>query len=186
MIDVETTNMDFWIQASNPILLKVVDEEDHTISDAMETVFPMITEDAYLVWHHVHIPLNYKYTFSCMIDDVLVIIEALTSSASGELTNYWPVQELAAEWRMKWDSNRLEIDTKWDTVVGNTESLLAARPKLTIDKDAFIAEWKPLLGMVLKALTDAGYRDEQLTDLARLRRIHDAIPTAGILYSTEG
>lgn len=173
---------DFWIQVSNPTLLCTFSAEDRTVYDAVQTVFPLITEDAYMVWHHVHIPLGYKYTFSCMINDVLDIIETLMGSESGELTNYWSVQELAAEWRMKWNNTTLDIEAKWDTVIGDTESLLSARSKLTIDKNAFISEWKPLLGIALKALTNAGYRDEQLADLARLRKIHDQIRHPGILY----
>jgi hypothetical protein len=175
--------LNFWIQASNPKSLSVINEEDLSIYDALQTVFPLITEDAYLVWHHVHIPLGYKYDVSVIITEALDMIEALKRGDSGEIAVTWPSNTFRVDWQIRWNGATLQIDAKWENVVGFTESLLSARPTLTIGKDEFISEWKQLLGVALKALTDAGYRDEQLVDLPRLRRIHDEIRNPGILYS---
>ena len=53
--------MIFSVQASNPKYWKnVLDEEDSSLSDAIETIFPLNTEYAFLEWNHIFIPLSYK------------------------------------------------------------------------------------------------------------------------------
>jgi hypothetical protein len=174
--------MQFWIQASNPKSLRTLSEEDQSIFDAVETVFPLITEEAFLVWHHVHVPLSYKYTISFLITDVVNMAEMLMRNDSGELTINWPASEFRVTWEMKWHGTALQIHAQWESTLGSTESLLSAHPTLSIDKNAFISEWKQVLGITLKALTDAGYTEKQLSDLARLREVHDGISEPGILY----
>jgi hypothetical protein len=161
---------------------RVIDEEDESLCDALQTIFPMDTEDAYMVWNWIHVPLGYKYTFSFMVEDVLMILEQLMKHESGELTNCWPVQELRADWHMKWQGDTVEIRAQWETAPGFTEELLRARPMLIMNKGAFISEWKQVLGVILEALTQAGYHETQLRNLAKLREIHAAIREPGILY----
>jgi hypothetical protein len=55
--------------------LRVRRDEDEHIGDAIQTVFPMWTEDAYLVWNGVHVPISYKYTLSFLIQDVVTMLE---------------------------------------------------------------------------------------------------------------
>jgi hypothetical protein len=174
--------MNFWIQAGNPRSLHEFDPEDESIFDAIQTVFPILTEEAFMIWDRIHIPLGYKYTISFLIQDILLMLEQLMRDVSGELEIHWPSNDFSVIWRMRWDNCHLEIRAEWNAVVGFTESLLASRPMLKIDKSVFICEWKQILGKALKALRDAGYREEHLTDMSKLQRIHDQISEPGILY----
>jgi len=172
----------FRIQASNPRALHQCDKEDVHIGDAMQTVFPMSTEDAYLVWNAIHVPISYKYTMSFLIQDVVVMLERMLGDSHGQLNIAWPSDDFAATWQMKWAGDDLDVRADWHSVVGGTEALLASRPTLAISKTAFAAEWKQVLGISLRALIDAGYRDEELVDLARLRAVYESIPNFGVLY----
>jgi hypothetical protein len=172
----------FRVQASNPRALQVFDEEDGHIGDALETVFPMETENAYMVWNWVHVPIGYKYTFSFLIQDVVMMLDTLLREASGALTINWPSNEFAATWRMTWDAKNVDIRAEWNSVIGGTEALLNARPTVALAKGAFISEWKQVLGVSLHALTDAGYTDAQLSDLPRLRQVYESIREPGVLY----
>lgn len=60
--------MDFFIQVSKPICLNKFDKKDKTLSDAMETIFPLLTEKAIIMWNHIPILLSYKYDISFMLD----------------------------------------------------------------------------------------------------------------------
>jgi hypothetical protein len=175
-------NYDFYVQASNPRSLRVFDEADTLIEEAMQSVFPMWTEDAYMVWDGVRVPLGYKYTLSLMLSDVLTILERLMQHKSGSMTSHWPVQEFAAIWHLRWHEAELEIQAEWNTAPCGLQALLAAHPTLIVDKAAFISEWKQILGVVLEALTQAGYREDRLVDLARLREVHAQIHEYGVLY----
>ena len=64
-------HFNFYIQANNPRVLKEHDLEDKNISDAMETIFPLYTESAVMMWNHICVPLSYKYDISYMMDDML-------------------------------------------------------------------------------------------------------------------
>lgn len=185
--------MDFRIQASNPRSMQVVAkeiqeifEDIRDIPEALETVFPVWTESAIMVWRGIYIPLGYKYCISEMLPDIMTMLDNLMQVTSGQHFVQWPPNTFAVRWRMQWSDDSLEIQAEWDTVIGFTEPLLAARSTLTIDKWAFMSEWKQVLGIALKALEEAGYRAAQLPDLEKLQRIYNEIREPGILYRESG
>jgi hypothetical protein len=178
----EIMNLDFRMQAGCPRSAHVLDEEDENVCSAMQSVFPLNAESAYMVWNGVHVPLGYKYTVSFMIQDIVLILDRLATEDVGQMTNRWPVQELAAVWHLQWEGEVLEIRSEWTTAPGGTEAQLARHPSLTMNKAAFISEWKQVLAVVLEALTKAGYGDAQLADLAKLREVYRAIREPGVLY----
>jgi len=176
--------MNFWIQACNPRSIRALDEEDESIFDALQNVFPMWTEEAFMVWDRIHIPLGYKYIISFIIYDVLEILEALMHQEQGTLEVTWPSNDFAGCWQIHWEGQEIEIHARWDSMVGRSESLLNALPPLVMNKNDFVSEWKQVLGFALRALTEAGYQESQLRDLAMLRRVYEAIEQPGILYRT--
>ena len=72
--------MNFYIQASNPRALKPSFIEEN-LSAAIESVFPMNTENAILFWNHIAIPLSYKYDISYMV--------TYTSTSADR---FWPLE----------------------------------------------------------------------------------------------
>lgn len=75
----------FYIQACNPINNRTVDENDSKLMEAIETIFPMRTEAAIMVWNYVSIPLSYKYDISYMINDIIIVIQELVMKQEGIL-----------------------------------------------------------------------------------------------------
>jgi len=175
--------MEFRLQASNPRTLLATNPDDTKIDEAMETVFPMLAEDAIMVWAGVHIPLDYKYVISWMFSDILIMLGKLLTETTGQWCNRWPVQEFEVTWKMAWDGDRLEIHSEWQSTPNFTESILAGRPStIVVNKSDFVAEWKQPLCIIEQAIRKAGYDESQLVDLSELRRMIDAIPRSGILY----
>ncbi|RKZ45145.1 MAG: hypothetical protein DRR16_29395 [Candidatus Parabeggiatoa sp. nov. 3] len=135
-----------------------------------------------MVWNGVYIPLGYKYDLSVMMEDILVMLEKLGKSSSGMHKVHWPSNTFSSIWNLQWEENHLEIDTKWFSLVGYTEALLLQRSVLKIDKNSFTQEWKRLLGNILLALEECGYRSVMLPGMKRLERQHNIISGEGILY----
>ncbi len=175
--------MIFCIQAAQPRLTYQYDSEDETIGEAIETVFPLLTESAILVWKNVYIPLNYKYDLSVMCEDILKMISRLTNEKEGELRIDWPSNTFSAIWNLLWTADSLEIRSRWQSVVGGTEGLLAQQEVITITKSEFIAEWKQPLKNIRFALKESGYTVKNLPGFLRLKRIVEGIDREGILYS---
>jgi hypothetical protein len=176
---------EFVIQASCPRALLVHDPDDESLSDAIQTVFPMDTERAILAWHRVCVPLGYKYDVSLLVDDILGITEVMLVDERGARVVQWPSNTFAATWDITWDEEGTTVHAKWECVSGGIESLLVSRGSIAIPKKEFLAEWKSLLVVVERALDAAGYTESQLAGLSRLRRVIAALPGHGVLYGPE-
>jgi hypothetical protein len=185
--DMEETDVDdFFMQASNPRSLRSFDEDDRSIMDALQTVFPLYAEDAYMAWGPIRgIPFNYKYTISHVLPDVLKILDRLMQDESGTLSNSFITQEFPAIWHLRWEDDKLEIRSEWNIPPG-TSAPFPEHPPLVLGKRAFISEWKQVLGAALRALTDAGYTEAHLSDLAKLRQVYEDIHEPGVLYRSQG
>ena len=177
--------MKFCIQASCPHELSIYDPEDETLDEAIETVYPLQTESAFIVWEHVFIPLSYKYDISVMLSDILKILEALMTSSEGEHIVHWPTNTFAAVWRMHWKNEHMTIHAEWRELVGGLETLLNSHNKpLTLNKHNFLCEWKQILCNVMNALTGAGYTEQNLPEMMRLISVYENIQGEGALYHT--
>lgn len=175
--------MDFWIQASCPRCTGIFDEEDYNLSTAIETVFPMMTEKVIMVWKTIYIPLCYKYDISCMIDDILDILEKLRSNQSGEILLHWASNTFANIWNIKWEEENLVIDSKWGSVLGHTEQLLDSKGAIAVSKRSFISEWKRVFFNIISALKESGYKEDILPGMSRLVAEYEAIDIDGVLYT---
>ncbi|BAY41833.1 hypothetical protein NIES2111_62290 (plasmid) [Nostoc sp. NIES-2111] len=71
--------MSFYIQVSNPIFLYSPSEIVSDLAEAIQVIYPMETEKAFIIWNHTYIPLSYKYNLSVIIDDILPMLSDLTS-----------------------------------------------------------------------------------------------------------
>jgi len=171
----------FTIQASNPRQLAEFDSNDTNLSDAVQTVFPLDAECALLVWNWLYVPLTYKYDLSMMIDDIVGLVDAMLEEPSGHRTIQWPSNTFAATWKIKWGSGVTEVEAEWISVVGETEALLTAKPKVILDSSGFIGEWRRPLEVILAALTSAGY-GSALIGMDKLSAVVSRIGCRGLLY----
>jgi hypothetical protein len=170
------------IQASRPRTEIARDPEDASLSDAVQAVFPRETENMFLVWNGVYVPIGYKSDFSFMIDDVLDLADAMLASPSGHTTIHWPSNTFASTWDVRWDAGLGTIDARWFDLVGGTEGLLAASGSMRVHADDFLAEWKLPLEIVARALREAGYDERQVPRLALLDDVLARLPRYGRLY----
>ncbi len=179
-------NMTFWIQANCPRFNGKFDNDDETLCEAIETVFPLRTEDALLVWKGAGKRLGYKYDLSVMLIDILNMIEKLNVSNKGKLSIHWPSNTFPEIWDMDWCDNLLRIKTKLNFV--NEQEVETridqANSEITIEKDAFIYEWKYVLMIIINALKSSGYNGENLPEFKRLIYIENSIQELGVLYRT--
>jgi hypothetical protein len=176
----------FWIQASNPCWTGVATTEVVTLDEAIESSFPRETEDAILVWSNVYIPLSYKYDISTIIVDVLRMLEQLVTVSQGSWSVEWPSNTFAARWELSWQGEHLTVEaSSWRSVVGDTEALLRARPRLELERTEFVREWKELLRTVAMALEAAGYRPDNLPELHHLSSLTQSIVGNGRLYAAK-
>ncbi|AUX36279.1 uncharacterized protein SOCE836_084860 [Sorangium cellulosum] len=155
------------------------------MSDAIQTVFPMETERAILVWNHVYLPLSYKYDISLMVDDIVKICEDMLLMNHGTRLVHWPSNTFAAVWDIAWEPMVVSVEAQWSRVIGSTESILACRPRISISREDFLAEWKAPLDVVLVALETAGYTPKQIAELHRLKTVVAQLPQYGHLYRND-
>ena len=174
--------MDFVIQASHPRAIAERSADDASLSDALQTVFPLYNEAAILVWNGVYVPLDYKYDLSVMIQDLLDLLSSILESPSGAKVVDWPSNTFAARWRVEWSGSMVSVRADWRTVVGGTEALLQARPEVSLSTSEFTSEWKMVLENAERALVGAGYQAEDLPELLRLRAVLAMIPEYGRCY----
>jgi hypothetical protein len=178
-------NMNFYIQASKPRYTCVFDKEDYNLSTAIETIFPMMTENVVMAWKTIYIPLSYKYDISYMMEDILNILENIRNKPVGELALHWASDTFANVWKIKWDRNEVEIASEWGSVLGHTEDMLNLKGPITILKESFANEWKRVLYNVIEGLKLSGYSEASLPGMARLISEYDLIEKEGILYESE-
>ncbi|TCS94835.1 hypothetical protein [Hazenella coriacea] len=175
--------MDFRIQAGAPRVTGQFDEEDENLAEAIETIFPLYTEDAILVWKNIYIPLSYKYEISIMTWDLLDMLEKLRKHSSGEWKIQWASDSFRNSWYLRWEEDTLTINAEWGSVIGNTENQLKEKREIKVPILAFTAEWRKLLGNLITGLQKSGYTEERLPGMDRLIHEYHTIPFDGILYA---
>jgi hypothetical protein len=170
----------FAIQASRPRTTAERDSGDETLSDAIQTVFPLETEFALMIWNWVYIPIHYKYDVSIMTDDIVDLVDAILASPTGHQTIQWASSTFAATWKVDWTPETTTVHAEWDTVLGDVEAALRAKPAIQVATSDFVAEWRELLDVVAEALAASGYDD--LEGLQRLKGVAARVRSRGILY----
>lgn len=174
--------VEFIIQASNPRMLRFCDSDDATLTDAIQTVFPMDTENAVLAWNNIYVPLSYKYDLSVMTDDIVQLCEEMLASPHGVRLVHWPSNTFTASWEFVWSSEVVAVKARWACVTGCLESMLSSKPSISIPVEDFVAEWKRPLEVIRAALDLAGYTPAQIAGIRRLDAVLTRLPRYGELY----
>ena len=174
--------MVFRVQASGPGTTGEHDPRDESLGDCMGTAFRSETEDLLVNWNGTRVPVSYKYTLSELMDDLLLLLEAILGAPAGTHDARWVCCEFRGTWRVEWDAGRLGIVADWRVAPGRIEDVLNRRPTVELATADFLAEWKRPLAIVLDALERCGCTPERCDGLTRLRRVHDSIAGTGRLY----
>jgi len=174
--------MDFLIQTSNPRYTGHHDAEDQNLDEAIETSFPLETETAFLVWHHIPITLGYKYDISVIAADLIEMLSKVLQEPIGSHEVEWPSNTFRARWKMNWNGDKLTIEADWKSVVGGLEAHLNACDNLRLSKKDFVSEWKEVLKRTFEGLEKNGYETHRIVGMEDLAQLIDKIPGAGVLY----
>ena len=174
--------LNFYIQASNPRFQESINIYDESLSDAIESVFPLNTENAILTWNYIRIPLSYKYDISYMIEDILQLLDELQNKEKGELRINWLPDTFRCDWLIKWSAENMEIQSRWECTVGHLENILNQKSNMELSKDVFISEWKRVLGIIITGLKNCGYSEDKIQHMAQLMKQYESINEEGQLY----
>lgn len=177
-------SMSFFIQASNPRFNDTLDTEDKVLSEAIESVFPLNTENAILTWNYICIPLSYKYDISYMIDDILCLLQDIETNNYGKKTIQWLPDTFRCNWLIEWCDDKIQIVSVWENVVGNFQGILNEKNKVSLSVTDFVSEWKEVLAVVIRGLECCGYNIYQINDMNLLLEVYKKINCSGILYRT--
>src|SRR5882757_2636902 len=101
--------MRFWIQAGNPRSLPLLGKDVSDLSEAIEEVFPMMTEDAIIVWNRSFIPISYKFDLSVIIDELLPLLTRLLDTSGGCDQIRFGASAFYTTWDLTWTADDLEI-----------------------------------------------------------------------------
>ncbi len=175
--------MEFYIQACQPRNSGDYSDTDLSVSDAIETVFPLNTENAFIVWKGFYIPLSYKYDFSIIIADVIKILQLMIVNDVGQIKNVWPSNTFQATWNLTWGAEDVRIDAQWNSLFGCSIESLNRAGSVVLKKSAFLAEWRMPLSKILVALTVSGYDKTKLTEMTNLEKLIDTLPKCSHLYA---
>ncbi len=136
-----------------------------------------------MIWNNIYIPLSYKYDISYMMDDILNMLEYIQKNEVGEMSISWLPDTFRTDWRLKWDSNKINVVAKWENTMGDLERILNQKNSISISKSDFINEWKGILECVMDGLTSCGYDANIICDMKKLLEQYDLIDGFGILYN---
>ncbi len=169
--------MFFCVQISNPKFnLSATPSDILTVGDFLERCVPSESEVAIVNWNGVCIPLSYKYDLSVFIEEIMMMITALTDSEDGQFADCWPSNTFFVNWKMSWVGENLEVEADWKSLSGGVEVLAQAEPKLIIDRNQFITEWGGLVLKVLEEITHSDIYGINLETLKATQRILSNIP----------
>lgn len=177
--------MGFWIQASSPRLTYKFDSDDENLEEAIETIFPLWTENLYIIWNNIHIPLSYKYDVSIMIIDILDMLEKVESKTVGDIKIRWSSDTFNCEWNIRWGDEELKICSEWENVVGNIGEVLIGSGDIIVTRKKFLSEWKKVISNVVKGLYECKYVNRLESDIKRLEDVISRIEDDGVLYESE-
>lgn len=182
----ENVTMTFYIQTGNPYIANGTNADDNKLSEAIESIFPMNTEELILFWNHVGIPLSYKYDISYMIDDILIILQRMQSEQKGELLIHWLPDTFRADWKLEWSREMISINANWENLKGDLQSVLVNSKKVEVLKKEFMSEWKMLLKILINALEKNGYNQRIRHQYDNLVEVFNNIEKYGVLYQNVG
>ncbi|MDM8550337.1 hypothetical protein QUF72_09675 [Desulfobacterales bacterium HSG2] len=160
--------MIFLIHPGNPAWTEPENPVAEDLSEAIEAVFPMETEDAVMMWGSQAVSVSYKYDMSVIVEDVIFMLEFLRRRNSGEETVFFSSDTFNAEWLVKWGDERLFIYPTWNSVAGNKCAELNALGAMKVSVSHFVGQWAMVLEKIHEAILMSGVNLEEPEDFDAL------------------
>ncbi len=154
----------FKFQISNPQVLDNYDSEDTTMGDAIQSIFPLDTEYAFLIWNHICIPLCYKYDLSEIIKDLIRVVSFAKDGNKDHMELHFGSNTFFSTWDLSKEAGKVTIKASWESVLGRLEGLLNEHNELTINIEDMSHEIKRMLTFLKEKLEHVGYNADNLED----------------------
>ena len=94
----------------------------------------------------------------------------------------WLPDTFRCNWSISWNTGIVDIDVKWECVMGHLEELLKKHNSVVLPLESFVNEWRGVLHNVIIGLENAGYNENSLYDMEKLIKQYNQICGQGILY----
>jgi hypothetical protein len=173
--------MQFWVQASNPRVTGQFDAADQSLSEAVQTAFPLDAEEALVRWGPHYIVIGYHSEVSELVEDLVSLLNRMSSFDQGAIDVHWPCSTFAAVWAVEWSATNVLVRARFLDVRGVDAAALNAFEELSLGRVEFLAEWAQLLRVIEEGLLACGYGDS-FPPLPRLRALRERLPAQGQLY----
>ena len=164
---------DFQIHPGAPARRKVEGQFANDLSEAIELIYPMETDDARLVWYETSLPLNYKYDISVLIEDIVEMLEKSLESDVGRVDVNFASNTFNANWELEIRGDSIQVKARWNSVVGNCEARLNGHSILLIERSHFFNQW---LGILRRVVGDTESARLRLGDPDLLNRARELLP----------
>jgi hypothetical protein len=172
----------FYIQHSCPSIIKSTKNQFAELNEAIQHVFPMDTEMAFLFWNGHYIAMSYKYDISVCIDDIILCLDKINSGKSEKIFLTFGSDTFNAIWEINCNNGSLYITAQWDYVRG-LEKYIDNKTTIKTTSQDFTSEWIGILQIIDQALikNNITLSDEQHL-IVKMREIIASNNVKGEIY----
>lgn len=165
--------MNFKLLISNPSHLLHRDENDTTVSEALQTIYPYTKESSvYMYWNGYILELWFCAEISDIFKDILQMVDSLKNKKAISIS--WGSNIFFGTWDCSYCKQDVKIKATWTALRGGYETLKQLNMvsnELIIDIDLFLKEWLKLLMQIKEDLKKMGYSKNNLEDFYLLESL---------------
>ncbi|MBX2998654.1 MAG: hypothetical protein KF893_09115 [Caldilineaceae bacterium] len=158
------------------------------VKDAFFFLFRPEEESIYLFWHAIPLRMRYREDLHRNFDAILAMAWLVLRDERGATRVDLINQLITAQWEIHWDERNLTIAAAFsalDDLYAPYAHALNRWAEMTMPKQAFLNEWKPLLRQIIVAFQSGQIEIEDGTERRKwemLQRVEEQIPCYGQLY----
>jgi hypothetical protein len=158
----------FYINPGRPTVEKPATAAAADFAEAIEVAFPMQTEDAVLHWYNAKISVGYKYDLSVIVEDIVDMLEFVTSAVQGTIDVAFPSDTFSSTWKLECSAPGMVAHVAWESLSRNERAAAVAQPRsVSLSRQDFSAQWLKLLEVAVRAVRESGV---EIADRSLLRR----------------
>lgn len=160
-----------------------------SISEALKILFREQEESVYVFWHDVPIRFRYKQDLTRSFDNILAMLWLMQREDEGATKVELDAQLLTARLEVRWDDEACHVHavfTERDPLYEPYAEALNRSPHLSIDKRAFLSEWKTLLHQLIVSIEAGGVIIRDGTERRKwemLQSVEHGIADYGRIYT---
>lgn len=164
----------FKLLISSPLELNMKDNDDRTINEALQTIYPYTKESSvYMKWNNYILELNLAAQIADIYSDIASMLHLLNNKNNKKFCIHWGSSSFMAQWHFeRLHDNMVNIKSFWTSVGGNEriKEIRKVSDTVTVHEVSFVNEWIDLLEIIRKDLLKSGYKDD-LQDFNELQSL---------------